>query len=122
MPPAGAGNKLEFPQGETLDPDLQPSPRQPVLLGPIEAVNDIQVTTANDDSGLEVQSALFVGHSSSAGQVPARIQDESVEPTVIPELARQNHSPWLWWLVSAFGTGFGLCWAGSLWFRRPDTY
>lgn len=112
--------QLEFPPlpGDR-DNEMLPINQQPVTIDSIEDSNPVQTTHAQE-TPQAFDAALFVQEESVPNPEPARIQDSFPEPVVIAELAQQNQSPWLWWMLSAFGAGFGLCLMWCIWLRNPN--
>lgn len=121
LEPVGeAAGQLEFPAGASgPGNDTAPTNQQPVTIDSIEDGNSIQTTDA-EETPKTLDPALFVHEQSAPNLEPARVQDSFPEPVVIAELARQNQSPWLWWMLSAFGAGFGLCLMWCVWFRKAN--
>lgn len=120
MPPRSDAERLEFPQSASRDQQNGPTNQQFVTLGSIEDDSDIQVTRALNDVPSELNAAVFVEEQSSTTAAAAPAAESTSEPIVVPELAKLNHSPWLQWMFIAFGTGFGLCFAWSRFFRRNE--
>lgn len=112
--------QLQFPaQVNRLGSDNLPSHQQPVAIDSIEGdAIPVQTTGTAQDGTDTLDSALFVQESSAADQEPAKIQDAEPEPVVSVELAKQNQSPWLWWMMTAFGAGFSVCLLWCIRFRN----
>lgn len=119
-PLAEVAGQLQFPAHvNRLGSDDLPSDQQPVAIDSIEGdANSLQTTGTAQDGTNTLDSALFVQDNSAADQEPAKIEDEFPEPVVSAELAKQNQSPWLWWMVIAFGAGFSVCLLWCIRFRN----
>lgn len=100
----------QFPAPQERDPDeVQPISEAALTRPNAKLHNSLQVIPANSDSPTKLNTAVFAGETPTVETAPVKAQPEVQEPTIIPELARDNQSHWLTWVVITFVAGFAAC-------------